>query len=139
MAMKKKILKLLYRSFDEELNMKEQKRLEEALKKSSDLRREKELIAEQRQAISQSASSSFQPLFAERVINGITSLEKTENGLELFYKTLRTAFQRFAIVGAVIALILITFNLGIGDSLSSEEIFFISDATYEELRQLPLF
>lgn len=137
--MKKKILKLLYRSFDGELNLKEQKRLEKALKTSVELRREKEHIAEQRRTISQSASSSFQPFFAERVINRIASAEKTENGLEQFYITLRAAFQRFAIIGAVITLILITFNLGIGDSLSSEEVFFASDITYEELRQLPLF
>lgn len=137
--MKKKILKLLYRSFDADLTPKEKRRLHEALKKSAELRREQEQIAEQRRAVSQSAAPSFQPFFAEQVINRITSLEKTENGLALFYKTLRTAFQRFAIAGAVITLILITFNLGIGDSLSSEEVFFVSDATYEEIRKIPLF
>lgn len=137
--MKKEILKLLCRSFDTELTPKEKRRLDEALKKSAELRREKEQIAEQRKAISQGATLSFQPFFAERVINRITSDERAENGLEAFYRTLRAAFQHFAIVGAIVTLILITFNLGIGDSLSSEEVFFASDATYEELRELPLF
>jgi hypothetical protein len=137
--MSKKILKLLYRSFDQDLSSKEHKLLDKALESSPELRQEKERIASQRRALEESGAQSFSPFFTERVINRITSTERTENGLEVLYKTLKVAFQRIAIVGAIVMLILITFNLNIKDSLSTEEVIYASDATYEEIRQLPLF
>lgn len=69
----------------------------------------------------------------------LASAGKKENGLEAWYNTFKAIFRRFAVVGLVIMLLLITYNLSIDDSLSSEEVFFSSDATYEELQQLPLF
>ena len=65
--MAKKILKLLYRSFDEELNQKEKERLDRALKESEKLRKEKDQILAQRQALAESSASSFEQFFAERV------------------------------------------------------------------------
>lgn len=137
--MNKKILKLLYRSFDEDLDEKEQKLLEEALKKSEELRREKEQILAQRQAVSQSAVKSFKPFFAERVMKRINALGKKENALENFYDSLKAMFWRFATVGAVGLIALIIYNLIAGNSLPLEEAFFISDLTFEEILQMPLF
>jgi len=135
----KKILELLYRSFDDNLKEKEQKQLAEALENSKELRKEKELIAAQRQFISDSAAQSFKPFFADRVMNRIKRISEKKNTLETFYDTFKAVFQRFAIAGAVIMLALIIYNLGIGDSLSVEEIFYASDFTFEEILQLPLF
>ena len=135
----KKIIELLYRSFDDNLKEKEQKQLAEALENSKELRQEKELIAAQRQAVSDSAAQSFKPFFAERVMNRIKEISEKKNTLETFYDTFKAVFQRFAIAGAVIMLALIIYNLGIGDSLSIEEIFYASDFTFEEILQLPLF
>ena len=133
----KNILKLLYRSFDSKLNKKEQNQLNIALKKSPHLRREKELITTQRKALSDMGGQSFKPFFAERVIKQITS--QKENGLEAFYEAIKHVFRRFAVVGALVMLILVTYNLSIGDNFSQEEAFYASDLTYEELQQLPLF
>lgn len=135
----KKIIELLYRSFDDNLKEKEQKQLAETLENSKELRQEKELIAAQRQAVSDSAAQSFKPFFAERVMNRIKEISEKKNTLETFYDTFKAVFQRFAIAGAVIMLALIIYNLGIGDSLSIEEIFYASDFTFEEILQLPLF
>ena len=135
----KKILELLYRSFDDNLEEKEQEQLAEALENSKELRKEKELIAAQRQFISDSAAQSFKPFFADRVMNRIKRISEKKNTLETFYDTFKAVFQRFAIAGAVIMLALIIYNLGIGDSLSVEEIFYASDFTFEEILQLPLF
>lgn len=137
--MNKKILKFLYRSFDEDLDEKEQKLLEEALKKSEELRREKEQILAQRQAVSQSAVRSFRPFFAERVMSRINALGKKENALENFYDSLKAMFWRFATIGAVGLIALIIYNLIAGNSLPLEEAFFISDLTFEEILQIPLF
>lgn len=136
--MNKKILELLYRSFDSNLDEKEQKQLAEALKNSEELRKEKEQILAQRRTVSDSAERSFKPFFAERLMNRIDSIFE-KNGLEIFYETLKSVFRRFAIVSAVIMIVLISYNLATRDNLSSEEIFYASDVTFEEILDLPLF
>jgi hypothetical protein len=139
MKMDKKILKLLYRSFDDELNEKEQVRLEKALEEYEELKNERELILEQRQALAGSAAPSFKSDFAERVMDRIQTLDQKKNGFESFYDTLLLMFRRFAIVGAAILLFLLIYNLQTGDILSTEEIMFASDLTFEEILSLPLF
>ena len=137
--MDKKILKLLYRSFDEELGEKEQKYLEEALKKSDFLRKEKERILAQRRAIAESPTPVFNPDFAERVMSRIESLKEKKNGFETFYETLLFIFRRLAYAGAAILLILLIYNLRTGDALSADEIFYASDVTIEEIGDFPIF
>lgn len=137
--MDKKILKLLYRSFDDEPNEREQEQLEHALKESVELQKEKERILVQRQALSESTPPTFEPLFAERVMNRIESLGKKKSGIESFYESLWVMFRRFAIVGTALLLILLIYNLQSGDILSTDEILFASDFTFEEILNLPLF
>ncbi len=137
--MDKKILKLLYRSFDDELNEKERKQLEKALKEYKELQEEREQIIAQRQALAASSESSFKPFFAERVMNRIENLSRRNNGLESFYEALLLMFRRFAVIGAALLLLLLIYNLQTGDILSSEEMLFASDFTFEEILNLPLF
>ncbi len=137
--MDKKILKLLYRSFDDELNPEEKKQLDRALKESEELQKEKEQILAQRQALAASSAPPFRPFFTKRVMNRIESLGQKKNEFESFSETLLLMFRRFAIVGAVILLILLIYNLQTSDILSSEEILYASDFTFEEILNLPLF
>ena len=109
-----------------------------ALDNSEELRKEKEQIEAQRRAISNSAAQSFKPFFAERMISRIQALGEKENILETFYETLKTAFWRFATTGAVIMIALISINLVIGESLSMDKAFYVSELTFEEILQLPL-
>lgn len=138
--MNKKILKLLYRSFDTKLSEKDQRRLDDALEKSEDLRLEKEGALTQRQALIESGAQSFKPFFAERVMGQIESLgQKKKNGFELFYETYKSMFRKLAIASAVLLLILVSYNLVESDILPLEEIMFASDAAMEEILDLPLF
>ncbi len=137
--MNKKISRLLYRSFEGRLKEKEQARLEKALERSPELRAERDQIHRQRKMLSGGAIGSFAPGFADRVMGRLDASAAGSNGWELFYATLLTLFRRFAIAGAVAMLLLLTYNLHLGDKLSPEEIFFASDATHEELMRLPLF
>jgi hypothetical protein len=137
--MNKKTLRLLYRSFDGRVSEKELRFLEEALGRSPELKAEKEQIQRQREMLSQGAALSFAPGFADRVIGGLDTSAADTNGWEQFYAILLTLFRRFAIAGAVALLLLLTYNLRLGDQLSLEEAFFASDTTVEELRRLPLF
>jgi len=136
---KKRILKLLYRSFDDDLSEEEIRLLEKELKVSEALRREKETIIANRKAIVEYPSRSFKPFFAERVIQRITSMPEKKNSAEVFYHTLKAVFWKTAIIGAVCLIALILFNIGVGQNLPSEEAFYISDLTYEEITQIPLF
>ena len=137
--MDKKNLELLYRSLDDDLEAREQQQLERALEKSQDLRKEKELVIVQRKAVSDSTARSFKPFFAERVMRRIEETQEKGASKESFYEAFQAAFQKFAVVGAVIMIFLIFLNLVIGDSLSAEEVFYASDLTLESLYDLPLF
>ena len=137
--MDKKILRLLYRSFDDELSESEAGKLEQALAESKELRREREQILAQRQALAESSAPSFKPLFAERVMDRIETLGHKKNGFESFYETLLLVFRRFAIIGVAILLLLVIYNLRTGDALTTDEIFYASDVAIEEIIDLPLF
>jgi len=138
--MNDKMVKLLYRSLDNPLGEKKQRTLSEALQNSKELRKEKERILAQRRSITEAAPSSFGPYFAEKVMEKIESLHtKKKNGLELFYETFKTMFQRVAIVSALILLLLVSYNLIKKDLLPKEEIMFASDAVVEEILEVPLF
>ena len=138
--MDKKLLKLLYRSFDEALETEDKERLDRALKESEELRREKGRILAQRKTLAESSrGSSFPPFFTERVMHRIEALDPKKNGFESFAEALLFVFRRFAIVGAVIFLLLLIYNLQTGDILSSQEILYTSDFTFEEFLDLPLF
>jgi nitrate/nitrite-specific signal transduction histidine kinase len=135
----KKNLRLLYRSFDTELEEKEKQRLEEALIESENLRREKDRLLERRQSIAETAAQSFRPQFAERVMAHIVEIDEETSPLESFYEALKVAFRRFAIAGALAVLALIFFNLIKGDILPMDEIFFASDMALEEILNFPIF
>ncbi len=136
--MKKKILKLLYRSFDEALSEKNQKLLDTALEESEELREERDRAAAQRKAITKSTHPSFKPFFAERVVNRIHSLGY-QNSQESFYESLKILFRRFVLVGAALLIALILYNVQSGDILSSDEMLYAADTAIEEIIDLPLF
>lgn len=135
----RKALKLLYRSLDVDLKVKDQHRLDKALEESEELRKEKERILVQRQAVADSAGQSFGPFFAERVIQRIETLSPKKNGLEVFYENFMAAFRKVAIVSAVVLVLLISYNVIKSDIVPEDELFFMADTTMEEILDLPLF
>ena len=80
--MNPKMLELLYKSFDATLTPNEQEELERALIDSEQLRSEKEKITKMRESISGTAENSFNPFFADRVMQRITA--QKEESEELF-------------------------------------------------------
>jgi hypothetical protein len=137
--MNKKLKKLLYRSFDGGLSHREKDMLDKALAESAELRREQEEIDRQRLALSQGREVSFGPMFAEQVVDRLSSPQPHENGMEALYLAFKSMFTKVAVVGVALALVLLSYNLTIGDQVTEEEAFFASDTTYEELSRLPLF
>jgi len=135
----RKVLGLLYRSLDGDLKDKDRKKLDEALERSEELRKEKEKILVQRQALADSASQSFGPYFAERVMNRIEGLRQTKNGWEAFYENFMAAFRKVAIVSAAVLVLLISYNVIKSDIVPEDELFFMAGTTMEEILDLPLF
>ena len=131
MSKNKKMLKLLYRSFDDRLEEKDQQILIQALEDSPELRLEKKQIEAQRKAVTNTAAQSFKPFFVERVMEQVKAMGGKTNGLgmQMFYESLVSVFRRFAVVGAVISVLLFIYNQGIGDILSLEEALTMSDIT----------
>jgi len=109
--MKKKILELLYLSFDGRLSDEERRLLEDELARSPRLREEKKRIETLRGAIERGAARSFRPFFAERVMHAIAAARPAKNGLERFAVSLQLAFRRVALVGATAILLLTIFNI----------------------------
>lgn len=135
----RRILKLLYRSLDSDLEDKDQKKLDEALGKYEGLRKEKEKVLAQRRAVAESAGQSFGPFFPDRVMSKIEGLGQKKNGWEAFYESFIAAFRKVAIVSAAILVLLISYNVIKSDIVPEDELFFMADTTMEEILDLPLF
>ncbi len=135
----RKVIKRLYRSLDSELKDKDRMKLEEALRKSKTLQKEKERLLAQRRVVSESAGQSFGPFFVEHVMNRIEGLDQRKNGLEAFYESFMAAFRKVAIVSATVLVLLISYNVIKSDIIPEDELFFMADTTIEEILDLPLF
>jgi len=131
--MDKKILDLLYSSFDNTLTPREKEMLDSALEQSEELRREREKIAATRQIIAENSGETFKPFFAERVMRRLESLrEKTDPALDLF-ESLVYMFRRVAFVGAVAAVILFSVQLLDTDHETNEINETVSEMTLDEV------
>jgi len=135
----KKSLKLLYRSFDTDLSEKEQQRLDEALAQSKDIREERKLILSRRQAVADSTVRTFRPYFADRVMSQVAAVGDKKDTQESFYDALMYGFKRLAVVGTLVMIGLIFFNVIKGHVIPVDEVFFASDLVMEEILNLPIF
>jgi hypothetical protein len=138
---KRKILELIYRSLDGALTEKEQITLDYALKKNESLRKEKQEIEAQREAISSSFGDElhFKPFFAERVMSRIESVPERENYVDIFFNSLFSLFNKLAVIGTVICIIMISYNLSKGESIKEDDAMVVSQVTYEEILDMSLF
>ena len=135
--MNKKILELLYRSFDDVLKPEEQKQLEKALVESVKLQEEKVRIAQLRTTISDSAAKSFKPFFAEKVIRKIKEQEGVQ---ETFFESLMYVFRPVAIAAVVLLITLVSYNLVKSDNISLASAFAEPEIGLEQVLEptLPL-
>ena len=135
--MNKKIRKLLYRSFDGELTPAEQQRLDRALEHSKELQQEKAQITAMRQLIARSSVQTFQPFFAERIMQQIRSLEKSNHQ---FFESLFFVFRPVAIAATVVLIVLISYNIVKSRNVSFAVAFAEPQITLEQVLEptLPL-
>jgi len=125
--MNSKILELLYRSFDKELNPNEQHQLEQALADSKELREEKERITNMRKMISDSSEEKFHPFFAEKVMRRIRAEQTQEN----FLDSLVHVFRPVAIAATVVLIALMSYNVLKSNDVSVASAFAQPEVTLE--------
>ncbi len=135
----KKNLKLLYRSFDTDLSKRKKQRLEKALDESKLLREERALLSARRQAVTDNAERAFRPYFSDRVMAQIAAIGDKKDTQESFYDALIFGFKRLAVVGGLVMIALLFFNVIRGHIIPVDEIFFASDLALEEILNLPIF
>lgn len=123
---------LLYRSFDSDLNQEDKRILEKALSQSEELRQEKEMIVSLRTNIKESKTSSFNPFFADRVMENIHSPEQTDEG-EKFYESLFVFFRPIAIAATVLIIIIAGYNMSTTGHFSLEGAFGVQDVTVDDI------
>jgi hypothetical protein len=118
--MKKNLLKLLYRSFDDQLSLEEQAKLKDALSSSEEMRREK-----------------FAPFFADRVMQKIRDQKETsDQRVDDFLISLILSFRKIALTGAVIALLLLTTNFISGGGVSVDTALALQQMSIEDIWSL---
>ena len=109
--MHQRIMKLLYRSFDDQLTDIEQRQLQEVLAKSKDLREAKNRLQWLRGDISALKVPAGKPFLAERVLQRIHAARAVSNIHERFWESLFYMFRRVAVATAVGVIILIGFYI----------------------------
>lgn len=131
--MDQKVLDLLYRSFDGKLTPEEQRGLDKALAASKQLREEKEKITASRKIISGTAATSFEPFFAERVMQRIQAEREAVSEVgEDFFGSLMWSFRRIALAGAIAVLLLLANNIIQGGEISLNSLLAMPQLTIED-------
>jgi len=136
---KNSIRRLLYRSFDGELNPEEKTRLEQALEESKELKEDYNAIKEIRETLVQADDLQFSPAFPDKVLARWAGRQQMAAYSNLFSEYLARLFLKVVYLGGAAIVLLLIINILIGDVLSSEEILFTSDSVYETMLHLPLF
>ena len=134
----RKMLELLYRSFDEDLTGAERAALDDALAASGELRAEKERIASMRKAIAAGRATGFGYMFAERVMKRIRSRGDVEEATPAFFDSLFRVFRPVAIAGIAAAMAVMVFNIAQNRNLSFSAALGVPETTLEEVLDSPL-
>lgn len=108
--MDEKILEILYRSFDSEINQDEQKQLKDALENSDELQNLKEDILKMRASLKQKDPKSFGYMFADKVMQRINVIEDKSTD-ELFFDSIISVFKPLAIAATFLLIFMFSYNI----------------------------
>jgi|WetSurMetagenome_2_1015567.scaffolds.fasta_scaffold35159_2 hypothetical protein len=118
----KKLTKLIYKSFDGALSIKEAELLKRELSNSTELKGTYEQIKKIRSAVSVSSVTSFKPFFEERVLNRLNNQVKPEGYISGWAESFTVSFRQIAVSALVLLCLLIFYNLNNGNNLSIENL-----------------
>jgi hypothetical protein len=136
--MRRRILKLLYRSLDADLGGRDRARLEAALGGSEELRRAKAEILRIRGAAADSAARSFKPGFADKVLAGVRSDRKAQAD-EAVFEFFQELFKPIAVAVSILLVLLVVYSVTRGDLIPRGEVYYASDITMNKVLELSSF
>ncbi|MBN2411464.1 hypothetical protein JXQ31_07210 [candidate division KSB1 bacterium] len=131
--MNKKILDLLYRSFENTLTPRQRELLDSTLERSEELRQEQARTTAARQIITENSRVSFKPFFTERVMRRIQDLQKKLDPAFTFFESFVYMFRRVAFVGVIAVIVLFSVQLFYKDNETSEINETISKMTLDDV------
>lgn len=129
--MKKVIEKLLYKSFDAPLSIKEADLLANALKNSAELKEELSHITEIRNVAGKGAYPDFKPFFEERLLNKLYSKEKIVFSFNIWINSLSYSFRNIAVAAIIVLILLVSYNIKNGNIYSIANLLGKSDPSIE--------
>ena len=107
--------------------------LENALKNSPGLRREKEDVLQARKLLADQKGKKFSPQFADNVMRRIrTAKDESKEHLDEFFTSLVLSFRRIAIAGAAGAVLILAVNFITGGEISVETALALEQVTIED-------
>lgn len=128
---KKNLEKLLFESFDRSLNEKETSLLEAGLKNSKDLENLRLQIVNMRKLLGNSAPRNFNGFFETRVMQAISNQISRNPTTSSIANLLSLSFNKVIITATVILVILMTYNIGTGNSGLLDNLLGLSKTTIE--------
>jgi hypothetical protein len=137
--MEKRVLKLLYRSLDSGLKVKDRQRLDRALAESEELRQYRGDILSLRQAVAQSAARSFRPQFGDRVMSRIRSAPRIPQRHEALVESYRWVLGRLTAVTIFVLIVMLSIAVVQDGLFPKDAIFYVSDTTIDRILQVPVF
>jgi len=107
----KRIRKLLFRSFDDHMNKRDQDLLKKHLTFSDELKKEKAELELIRSVISKNEEYKFKPHFSDRVMSAIKEKSYQESYEETFFQSLIGLFKPVAIGAMVLLIVMMSYNI----------------------------
>jgi hypothetical protein len=130
--MKRRTLKLLYRSFDKNLSKREQNQLNEALSKSKELQEKRSILQNVRNTLSGIEKPAIEPLFRDRVMQKIYTMQP-EREQVLFYDSLVFIFRRVAFAVTMVLVLILFYTYFSTGSFDPVGIVNGSDINFEQM------
>ena len=133
--MNNSLLKLLNKYLEGEISTGEKRKLEDALKKSPALRKEKERLEKLMKLFSEQ-KNSFSPGFANKVLNRI---KEQQVKVYDFSRSINLAFRNIALPGLAAAILLILLTIAGGGSFSLESLIGLESLQPEDLSEFLIY
>lgn len=128
-----KIKKLIFKQFDSTLSKAEKSDLENALAKSSKMRKEENDILKIRKLVSNSAVTSFNPFFEMHVMNKIRYENISYINSEILFEALIFQFRKFTFSVLLLTTFLISINLSSGEKFTLNRALDIPEVRIEDI------
>lgn len=125
---RKRLLYLLYSSFEKELSENEKLELAEGLQNNPDFQKQNARLQNMRQMLKSSHGKPFAGDFADRVLNQVRSINSEEENL---FNSIIMSFRRFAVVSTAAILILVFNNIISGKELSIDSLLALPQISLE--------